>query len=143
MIANDIWRLFQNHTINRNIFKAIDKNQVTFVQSCNWKHLNRFNSCILIIILNNYLNGMSSASRQKVPLKFLGPIFFSKKLGLGLKVPIINKTYLSVSNDIPPSQYATLHKKWSFLLRISLVNVNKSSRNYGYSLLLKKSLMEN
>ena len=33
--------------------------------------------------------------------------------------------------------------EWSFPLRISSVNVIKSPRNYGWSYLLKKSLMEN
>ena len=37
----------------------------------------------------------------------------------------------------------TLHKKWSFALKISSVNVTKSAGNGGFSHLLKKSLMEN
>ena len=36
-----------------------------------------------------------------------------------------------------------LHKKWSFLLRISSVNVTESQKTLNFSHLLKKSLMEN
>ena len=40
--------------------------------------------------------------------------------------------------------YATLHKKWSFPLRISSVNVTKSTVSFGFGyILLKKSLMAN
>ena len=40
--------------------------------------------------------------------------------------------------------FFSLHKKWSFPLRISLVNVTKSSGNSGFGHInLKKSLMEN
>ena len=50
--------------------------------------------------------------------------------------------YLQYSQTLPPASRAfTLHKKWSFPLRISLVNVTKSAVSWSHS--LKKSLMEN
>ena len=39
--------------------------------------------------------------------------------------------------------YLSLHKKWSFPFKISLVNVTKSAVSCGFGHLLKKSLMEN
>ena len=49
---------------------------------------------------------------------------------------------LSCWKRLPPG-YKTLHKKWSFLLRISSVNVTKFAGNWIRSQLLLRSLMEN
>ena len=46
--------------------------------------------------------------------------------------------YPSVSYD-----YVSMHEKWSFLLRISSVNVTKSALSCGFDHLLRKSLIEN
>ena len=60
------------------------------------------------------------------------------KMVLSMKA---NEQILSAFNLI--QKQPSLHKKWSFPLRIYSVNVTKSTGNCVFSHLLKKSLMEN